>query len=120
MPLVARKDGSNDVVNTTHVATGDAAPDDGSVCDAATLNVKTDQGSGDVFVEGHGVVRQDDTVENHAIGGTCSNHASAPKLTSFSPDVYANGKKLGRKGDQYSCSATITSITQTTVFANGS
>jgi len=49
MPLVARKDGSNDVVNTTHVATGDVDPDDASFCDAATLNVKTDTGSSNVF-----------------------------------------------------------------------
>lgn len=119
MPLVARKDGSNDEVNTTHVATGDVDTSDGSFCDKSTLNVKTDTGSENVFAEGHGVVRQDDTVENHAIGGTCSNHPSAPKLTSYSPNVYANGKKIGRKGDQYSCTATITTITQTTIFANG-
>jgi hypothetical protein len=33
--------------------------------------------------------------------------------------VYANGKQIGRLNDTYACTAKITSITQSTVFANG-
>lgn len=59
---------------------------------------KTDEGSSNVFVNGIGVVREDDKMQKHPQPG-CSNHA--PVLKSFSSKVYVNGKRLGRLGDAY-------------------
>ena len=113
---IARKAGSGDVVNTVHVSVGDADPDDGIACDAAPQNIKTEEGSPNVFVENHGVVRRGDKEQSHTIPG-CSKHQTG--LATYSPNVYANGKQIGRLNDTYACTAKITSITQSTVFANG-
>ena len=112
---IARKKGSGDVVNTVHVSVGDDDPDDGIACDEETDDISTDKGSSTVFVEFHGVVREDDAVESHTIPG-CSTHA--PGLATYSSNVYVENKKVGREGDTYSCGAKITSVKQGTVWAN--
>jgi uncharacterized Zn-binding protein involved in type VI secretion len=115
MPLVARKN-SVDIVNTVHVSVGDADPDDGIACDAAPQVIATDEGSSDVFVEGVGVVRKDDKEQSHTFPG-CATHQTG--LATHSPNVFANGKPIGRLNDTYNCGAKITNVTQSTVFANG-
>ena len=115
MPLVARKD-AVDIVNTIHVSVGDADSEDGIACDAAPQDIATDEGSTDVFVEGVGVVRDGDNEQSHTIPG-CSSHQTG--LATFSPNVYANGKAIGRLNDTYACGAKITNVTQSTVYANG-
>lgn len=114
MPLVARKDGV-DTVNTVHVSVGDKDPDDGIACDAAPQNIGTEQGSDDVFVHEVGVVRKDDKEQSHTIPG-CASHQTG--LSTYSPNVYANNKNIGRLNDTYACSAKIVSISQGDVFAN--
>lgn len=116
MPLIARKDGQ-DAVDTIHVSTGDAVPNDGIICDASPQTIATDEGSSDVFVEGYGVVRKDDKEESHTIPPACATHQTG--LGTYSPSVYANGKQIGRKGDTYKCTAKIITVNQNTVYANG-
>ena len=106
MPEAARGD-ATETVNTVHVATGDADPTDGSFCDVAPITTSTDVCSGKVFAEGIGVVRKDDAVTAHPIGGTCSTHT--PGLAIGSGKVFIETKGAGRKGDMYDCSAKITS-----------
>jgi len=112
---IARKAGSGDIVDTVHVSVGDADPDDGIACDADPQNILTDEGSSTVFVDGHGVVREGDAVQSHTIPG-CSSHA--PVLTTFSGDIYVEGKRVGREGDTYGCGAKIITVGQGTVFGN--
>jgi uncharacterized Zn-binding protein involved in type VI secretion len=95
MPEVARKGGTDSV----------ASPDgSGDKCKSPSTSA-TDVGSDNVFVESVGVVREGDTMASHN-GPECTPHA--PALSTFSGTVYANGKKIGRKGDSYS-DHTITS-----------
>lgn len=115
MPLVARGDGA-DTVNTVHVSVGDADPLDGIACDAAAQVIATEQCSDDVFVENIGVVRKSDNEQAHTIPG-CATHQTG--LATHSPNVFANNKEIGRKDDTYACSAKITSVTQSKVYANG-
>jgi|TARA_B100000035_G_scaffold5957_1_gene5246 uncharacterized Zn-binding protein involved in type VI secretion len=115
MPLVARKDGV-DVVDTVHVSVGDADPLDGIACDAAPQIIATEAGSPDVFAVGVGVVRDGDVEESHTIPG-CTTHQTG--LATFSENVFANGKAIGRLNDTYKCGAKIINVTQSTVFANG-
>lgn len=101
MPSVTRKDG------TDTVATGHG-------CDSTTV---TDQGSGNVFVNGIGAVRAGDLCLVHLIpsGSSCVPH-TVP-LTSYSSSVFVNGRGVGRVGDDYS-GHTITSGSSN-VFAGG-
>jgi uncharacterized Zn-binding protein involved in type VI secretion len=88
MPEVARKD-KKDTVYSPHGT--------GNECKSpSTYN--TDKGSEDVFAEGIGVVRSGDAMQSHPQPG-CTPHA--PGLSTYSPNVYANGKQIGRKGDAY-------------------
>ena len=107
MPEAARGD-AIDSVNTVHPAKGDAVANDGSNCDLDPDTTSTDVCSDKVFAEGTGVVRNGDAVTNHIQGGVCSNHLVAPTLNSGSNKVFIQGKKAGRKGDTYSCTAKIT------------
>jgi uncharacterized Zn-binding protein involved in type VI secretion len=63
----------------------------------------TDAGSGNVFINGIGAVREGDVMKTHPDGVPCVsspvNHA--PALSTFSPNVFVNGKALGRLGDKY-------------------
>lgn len=88
MPAVARMDGKDSV----------ASPDgSGDGCGSPTTQA-TNQGSANVFVNGIGVVREDDAMKTHS-GPGCVPHA--PKLTTFSSSVFVNGKGIGRKDDGY-------------------
>ena len=106
MALAARGD-TIETVDTVHPASGDASANDGSNCDVSPINTSTDACSGKVFAQGIGVVRFGDAVTNHIQGGVCTNHAIAPTLNTGSSKVKIVGKKAGRKGDTYSCSAEI-------------
>ncbi len=72
---------------------------------------KRDECSGDVYVNGTGVSRQDDNNTTHDEPSIvpCPNHA-AP-ITTGSTEVFANGKGVGRVGD---------AITDCTSVATGS
>lgn len=105
MPEAARGN-STETVDTVHPAVGDLNPDDGIACDAAPTTTSTNACSAKVFVEGIGVVRQDDAVSSHTFP-SCATHS--PGLTSFSSKVKIEGKGAGRKGDSYGCGAIITS-----------
>jgi uncharacterized Zn-binding protein involved in type VI secretion len=101
MPGIARKGGTDSV----------ASPDGtGPGCGFPTTQ-KTNEGSSDVFVNGVGVVRTGDTMNNHP-GPGCIEHA--PTLSSSS-SVYANGRRIGRQGDGYN--GHIISSSSTDVFA---
>ena len=115
MPKVARKDAA-DIVNTIHVSVGDASPSDGSICDADPVDIATLEGSGDVFAENVGVVRKGDKQQKHTIPPACALHQTG--LTAYSPNVFANNLNIGREKDTYGCGAKITSVTQSTVYAN--
>jgi len=54
--------------------------------------------SGDVKVNGTGVVREGDEVASHNQTGC---EPESPSLSSYSETVSANGKRLGRQGDNY-------------------
>lgn len=123
MPAVAQKSGVSTVAAT------DGAQ--GSLCGTRPTrfnwNTPTTQasaaGSDNVFVEGVGAVREGDAMVSHPDGNPCTtspiNHA--PTLSTFSPNVFVNGKALGRVGDKYDSDGhydhTITSGAST-VIAN--
>lgn len=100
MPAVARKSGT-DSIATNHGCTGTTA---------------TDSGSGDVFVNNIGVVRQGDVNQTHSYTGRGCSVSHAVPLTAASPNVFANNLAIGRVGDSYS-GETITSGSAN-VFAN--
>ena len=95
MPAVARGNGT-DPTSTPHGT--------GRRCASATTQA-TAACSGDVFVDGIGVVREGDPMKEHPDVG-CGNHA--PGLVSFSATVKVNGKGLGRSGDSYGDGSVIT------------
>jgi hypothetical protein len=101
MPAVARKDGE-DIIDTNHG------------CDSET---KTLEGSFTVFVNNKGVVRRGDKSAVHEIrrGLFCVSHQVV--LDVFSPDVFADFKEVGRKGDTYQGERLRTGSPD--VFANG-
>lgn len=123
MPAIALKDGYSLVAATDG--------SQGSLCatkpNRYNWNTPTtqasNQGSGDVFAENIGVVREDDIMVSHPDGDPCTvspiNHA--PALSTYSPNVFANGKRIGRIDDKYNSDGhydhTITSGAGT-VFAN--
>ena len=114
MPAVARKDGT-ETVDTVHMAIGDLNPLDGIACDAAPTTTATDVGSTTVYAENVGVVRVGDAVASHTFPG-CGSHS--PGLSVGSPNVFVEGKAMGRKDDTYGCGAKILTGAST-VFANG-
>lgn len=59
--------------------------------------------SEDVFVNGIGVHRQEDTWVTHCCGNSC--HEGA--LSSGSSTVYVNGKQCGRVGDPVDCGSVV-------------
>jgi uncharacterized Zn-binding protein involved in type VI secretion len=106
MPGIARSAGA-DAVNTVHNAVG-------KDCNVAPTTTATAAGSGDVFVNNIGAVRQGDAVASHIYPG-CKQHA--PGLSGGSGSVFVNGKAVGRLGDSYGCGAKIISASGS-VFAN--
>lgn len=80
----------------------------GHGCDATTT---TDQCSGDVFVNGKGVVRLDDANKTHLYPlGICSPHSVTLSTfeNGYSNTVFVNGKNIARKGDKYGVEEIIT------------
>lgn len=107
MPEAARGD-ATETVDTVHNAKGDADTNDNIQCDAAPDETSTNECSGDVFVNGIGVVRFGDKVTEHPFPSSgCQTHE--PTLVGGSTTVFINGKAAGRNGDSYGCGATITS-----------
>lgn len=75
----------------------------------------TDEGSPNVFVGSHAVVRLGDKMSEHG-GPRCIPHA--PALSVASSSVFINGRGVGRKGDMYGDDHEI--ITgSSTVFVGG-
>ena len=123
MPAVAQKDGVSSVTAT------DGAQ--GPVCAtkptrwnwSTPTTQSSNAGSGNVFAENVGVVREDDAMVSHPDGDPCTtspiNHA--PTLSTYSPNVFVNNKRIGRIGDKYNSDGhfdhTISSGAST-VFAN--
>jgi uncharacterized Zn-binding protein involved in type VI secretion len=95
MPEAARGDGIDVVESLTGT---------GFLC-GSPLTTATDECSPDVFANGTGIVREDDKVAPHPAAG-CGPDESV--LTTFSSTVYINGKRAGRKGDEYTPDNTIT------------
>lgn len=101
MPAVAQKDGASSVAATDGAI--------GSPCAKNKWNWNTpttqasDKGSDNVFAEGIGVVREDDTMVSHPDGDPCTSSPidHSPALSTFSPNVFVNRKAVGRIGDKY-------------------
>lgn len=88
MPEVARKD------RTEQVFSPDGS---GNYCESPTIQA-SEVGSDDVFANNIGVVRIGDPMVEHP-GPGCAGHA--PPLSVASPNVFANNRAVGRKGDLY-------------------
>lgn len=103
MPAAAQKDGASSVAAT------DGAQ--GSLCATkpsrynwnTPTTQSSDTGSSNVFAENIGIVRRGDTMISHPDGVPCVtspvNHA--PALSTYSPNVFVNGRQVGRVGDKY-------------------
>lgn len=103
MPAVARGNGQDSVFSLTGTGKSCGSP----------IITSTGTGSSTVFVNGIPAVFQGNPVALHPAGG-CGPDLST--LSSFSSTVFANGKGIGRIGDQYTADNTITSGSST-VFA---
>jgi uncharacterized Zn-binding protein involved in type VI secretion len=90
MPAVARKN-SVDAVQSPHGT--------GTCCVNPTVH-STDEGSSTVFINGIGVVREDDKMIIHTYPGPCCD-LHQPQLKAFSAHVYVEGKRMARIGDKY-------------------
>jgi hypothetical protein len=106
MPAVSRKSGTDTV----------ASPDGAGYCSGDPSTQTTDVGSDDVLANAIGVIRSGDTVITHLHPGPCDTPHN-PALDSYSPNVFANNKNLGRFGDTYGGDH-IVSSGSTNVFAN--
>lgn len=102
MPPIARGN-RVDIVNTVH-----------PICRSPGI-IGTDTCSDNVFICGVGAHRLNDLNVPHT---HCPPVYGTPLVTG-SPNVFVNGRPVGRQGDRYSCSAIIQTVTQNTVFANG-
>lgn len=100
MPAIARSNGNDRVLSLTGT---------GKFC-LAPIQTSTGAGSSTVFVNGIPVVKLTDPVAPHPFGG-CGPDTSV--LTVGSSLVFANGKGIGRIGDQYTGDNTIISGSQT-------
>lgn len=105
MPAAARGNGTDSVASKTGSGRNCRYP----------VTTSTNICSANVFVDGIGSVRAGDVVMPHPYVG-CG--VDAFPLTSFSGNVYVNGKGAGRLGDQYTGDNTIVSGSGT-VFING-
>lgn len=88
MPGIARKDAVDQVQSPDGTGLG---------CNSPLLSY-TEAGSKNVFINGVGAVREGDAMQIHP-GPGCGLHT--PELVSFSPNVFANGLRVGRLGDFY-------------------
>jgi uncharacterized Zn-binding protein involved in type VI secretion len=105
MPEVARKS-AVDLVASPDGNPGTPCDPPKVICDVPSTQA-TAAGSSDVFIEGIGVVRENDAMISHP-APVCGCAPHAPVLTSFSSRVYANGLRIGRIGDDYSAHVIIT------------
>jgi len=96
MPSAARASGTDTVFSKT--GTGKNCP--------RPVTTATAEGSGDTFFNGKGAVRAGDMVQIHNAAG-CGPDMSG--LTTFSSTVFANGRGVGRVGDEYTSDNIITS-----------
>lgn len=101
MPAAVRKDGKDEIQT-------------GHDCDAVTY---TDEGSDNVFVNKIGAVRLNDLCEQHFWPQNSSCVIHTLPLTTASPNVYVNNRKMGRKGDDYEGEILISGSAD--VFVNG-
>ena len=93
------------------VCRGDSVDEDVPHCSTP----KRDECSGDVFVNGTGVSRQDDKNTSHDVPPVpCGTHAQP--ITTGSTEVFANGKGVGRVGDAITACTSV-STGSDTVFA---
>lgn len=84
------------------------------LCDVITT---TEECSSKVYVEGTGVVREDDynRLHTYPVGQSCVNHKVM--LSSFSNKVFVESKGIGRKGDLYGTEEISTGSSK--VYAGG-
>ena len=121
MPAVAQKDGSSSVA-ATDGAIGNSCGPRRWLWNTPTTQASA-AGSANVFAENIGIVRSGDAMSPHPDGVPCTTSPiiHAPTLSTFSPNVFVNGKPVGRIGDKYDSDGhhdhTITSGAGT-VFAN--
>ncbi len=106
MPNIAR----GNSVDSVNSATGS-----GPRCPSPTTT-STDECSSNVFINKTGVVRKGDAVSSHTMSGCGS---ESPGLGTYSPNVFANGKNVGRLGDDYpGDGSNIITSGSSNVFAN--
>ena len=124
MPAVAKKSGSS-AVRATDGAQGTLC---GTRPSRWNWNSPTTQasaaGSDNVFAENIGLVRKDDAMVSHPDGTPCTTSPifHAPTLSAYSPNVFVNGKPIGRIGDLYNSDGSYDHAIISgagTVFANG-
>lgn len=113
MPAVARMSGT-DIVASPDGNPSPPCPGPIPRCDSPSIQA-TQAGSGDVRVNGIGVVRAGDAMKPHKHGCGCPMHA--PTLSSFSGTVRVNSKGVGRLFDNYS--AHVIASGSGNVFAGG-
>jgi uncharacterized Zn-binding protein involved in type VI secretion len=101
MPAVARMSGT-DTVSCTDGAKGSPCGKNVWHWNTPTTQA-TASGSGDVFINGIGAVREGDVMKTHPDGNPCTGGPipHAPALSTYSPNVFVNGKALGRVGDKF-------------------
>jgi uncharacterized Zn-binding protein involved in type VI secretion len=129
MPALAWKDGSSNVSCTDGVRGTACAFDSFGTAIRWNWNTDTTQvsneGSSDVFANSIGVVRKGDKMASHPHGDPCvasaTNHS--PPLDTYSQNVFANNKEIGRIGDHYDGDGTSQTHAISTgspnVYANG-
>lgn len=118
MPAISRKDGVDTVYVPLHGTPNTCPP---GMCCGNPDTIVTEGGSDDVLINmgsgGAGAVRKGDLHISHKDPG-CSPHQTP--LTSYSPNVYANNKNVGRIGDKYNEDDPHKLTTgSANVFANG-
>ena len=106
MPGIARK-GGVDRIDSPHGQK--------SKCKTAQEH-GTAEGSSDVLVNGTGAVRYGDKMQKHSYPSRCNQHE--PTLSTSSPNVFVNGRGVGRDTDDYTGHPLKTGSGN--VFANGS
>jgi|SaaInlV_150m_DNA_2_1039686.scaffolds.fasta_scaffold36134_2 uncharacterized Zn-binding protein involved in type VI secretion len=107
MPAAVRKDGVD--------ATSD--PDGSGFCCGSPSSHSTNAGSGNVFTNSIGNVRQGDAMITHTYAGPCCT-PHAPTCSTHSPNVFINSKGAMRKGDAFGGDH-ITVTGSNNVFING-
>ena len=79
----------------------------------------TDKHSPDVSVEGVQVHRQGDANKSHTYNAPDCDKFHTTNIATGSLTVFANGKGVARKGDYYNTIDYVSTVNQSSVFANG-